>query len=100
MPATVENVRLACNTENAKARKNLMLAASSRNGFFKFICCSSAWNEQTNRSSFSRCPWTVHDVTPKNHRISIKGNEARYATCARVMKWAAGMIAMNWHVLN
>jgi alcohol dehydrogenase class IV len=92
MPAIVENVRIACNEpDNAMARKSLMLAASQAG--MAFSNSSVALVHGMSRPIGAHLH-VAHGLSnamllPKITEFSVKGNEERYATCARVMKWAA-----------
>tara|TARA_B100000925_G_scaffold234311_1_gene182922 strand:- start:131 stop:691 length:561 start_codon:yes stop_codon:yes gene_type:complete len=92
MPAIVENVRVACTEpENAKARKNLMLAASQAGMAFSNSSVALVHGMSRPIGAHFHVAHGLSNamLLPKVTEFSIKGNEGRYATCARVMKWAA-----------
>ena len=91
MTSIVENVRLACNEpENAKARKNLMLAASQAGMAFSNSSVALVHGMSRPIGAHFHVAHGLSNamLLPKITEFSIKGNEVRYATCARVMKWA------------
>ncbi|MDC3129387.1 iron-containing alcohol dehydrogenase [Paracoccaceae bacterium] len=91
MPAIVENVRLACTEpENTKARKNLMLAASQAGMAFSNSSVALVHGMSRPIGAHFHVAHGLSNamLLPKITEFSIKGNEERYATCARVMKWA------------
>ena len=91
MPAIVTNVRIACmEPENAKARKNLMLAASQAGMAFSNSSVALVHGMSRPIGAHFHVAHGLSNamLLPKITEFSIKGNEQRYATCARVMKWA------------
>ena len=91
MPAIVENVRLACTEpENTKARKNLMLAASQAGMAFSNSSVALVHGMSRPIGAHFHVAHGLSNamLLPKITEFSVKGNEERYATCARVMKWA------------
>jgi alcohol dehydrogenase class IV len=91
MPAIVANVRIACKEpENAKARKNLMLAASQAGMAFSNSSVALVHGMSRPIGAHFHVAHGLSNamLLPKITEFSIKGNEQRYATCARVMKWA------------
>ena len=91
MPAIVENVRLACaEPENTIARKNLMLAASQAGMAFSNSSVALVHGMSRPIGAHFHVAHGLSNamLLPKITEFSIKGNEERYATCARVMKWA------------
>ena len=92
MPAIVQNVRIACTEpENAKARKNLMLAASQAGMAFSNSSVALVHGMSRPIGAHFHVAHGLSNamLLPKITKFSIKGNEERYATCARAMKWAA-----------
>ena len=91
MPAIVTNVRIACmEPENAKARKNLMLAASQAGMAFSNSSVALVHGMSRPIGAHFHVAHGLSNamLLPKITEFSINGNEQRYATCARVMKWA------------
>ena len=91
MPAIVTNVRIACmEPENAKARKNLMLAASQAGMAFSNSSVALVHGMSRPIGAHFHVAHGLSNamLLPKVTEFSIFGNEQRYATCARVMKWA------------
>ena len=91
MPTIVENVRIACvEPENAKARRNLMLAASQAGMAFSNSSVALVHGMSRPIGAHFHVAHGLSNamLLPKITEFSIKGNEERYATCARVMKWA------------
>ena len=91
MSAIVTNVRIACmEPENAKARKNLMLAASQAGMAFSNSSVALVHGMSRPIGAHFHVAHGLSNamLLPKITEFSINGNEQRYATCARVMKWA------------
>ena len=91
MPAIVENVRIACKEpENPKARKNLMLAASQAGMAFSNSSVALVHGMSRPIGAHFHVAHGLSNamLLPKVTEFSIEGNEERYATCARAMKWA------------
>ena len=91
MPAIVENVRIACREpENPKARKKLMLAASQAGMAFSNSSVALVHGMSRPIGAHFHVAHGLSNamLLPKITEFSIEGNEERYATCARAMKWA------------
>ena len=91
MPAIVENVRIACREpENPKARKSLMLAASQAGMAFSNSSVALVHGKSRPIGAHFHIAHGLSNamLLPKITEFSIEGNEERYATCARAMKWA------------
>ena len=91
MPAIVENVRIACKEpENPTARKNLMLAASQAGMAFSNSSVALVHGMSRPIGAHLHIAHGLSNamLLPKVTEFSIEGNEERYATCARAMKWA------------
>ena len=91
MPAIVENVRLACKEpENPTARKNLMLAASQAGMAFSNSSVALVHGMSRPIGAHFHVAHGLSNamLLPKVTEFSISGNQERYATCARAMKWA------------
>ena len=91
MPAIVENVRIACREpENPKARKSLMLAASQAGMAFSNSSVALVHGMSRPIGAHFHVAHGLSNamLLPKITEFSIEGNEERYATCARAMKWA------------
>ena len=91
MPAIVENVRIACREpENPKARKKLMLAASQAGMAFSNSSVALVHGMSRPIGAHFHIAHGLSNamLLPKITEFSIEGNEERYATCARAMKWA------------
>ena len=91
MPAIVENVRIACKEpENPTARKNLMLAASQAGMAFSNSSVALVHGMSRPIGAHFHVAHGLSNamLLPKVTEFSIEGNEERYATCARAMKWA------------
>jgi len=91
MPAIVENVRIACKEpENPTARKNLMLAASQAGMAFSNSSVALVHGMSRPIGAHFHIAHGLSNamLLPKVTEFSIEGNEERYATCARAMKWA------------
>ena len=91
MPAIVENVRIACKEpENAKARRNLMLAASQAGMAFSNSSVALVHGMSRPIGAHFHVAHGLSNamLLPKITEFSLRGNEKRYADCARVMKWA------------
>ena len=91
MPAIVENVRIACKEpENAKARRDLMLAASQAGMAFSNSSVALVHGMSRPIGAHFHVAHGLSNamLLPKITEFSLRGNEKRYADCARVMKWA------------
>ena len=91
MPAIVENVRIACKEpENPTARKNLMLAASQAGMAFSNSSVALVHGMSRPIGAHFHVAHGLSNamLLPKVTEFSIEGNQERYATCARAMKWA------------
>ena len=91
MPAIVENVRIACKEpENPTARKNLMLAASQAGMAFSNSSVALVHGMSRPIGAHFHVAHGLSNamLLPKVTEFSIEGNEERYSTCARAMKWA------------
>ena len=91
MPAIVENVRIACREpENPKARKSLMLAASQAGMAFSNSSVALVHGMSRPIGAHFHVAHGLSNamLLPKVTEFSIEGNQERYATCARAMKWA------------
>ena len=91
MPAIVENVRIACKEpENPTARKDLMLAASQAGMAFSNSSVALVHGMSRPIGAHFHIAHGLSNamLLPKVTEFSIEGNEERYATCARAMKWA------------
>ena len=92
MPAIAENVRIACTEpKNAKARTRLMLAASQAGMAFSNSSVALVHGMSRPIGAHFHVAHGLSNamLLPRITEFSIKGHEERYATCARVMKWAA-----------
>ena len=92
MPAIAENVRIACTEpKNAMARTRLMLAASQAGMAFSNSSVALVHGMSRPIGAHFHVAHGLSNamLLPRITEFSIKGHEERYATCARVMKWAA-----------